>query len=248
MAVADSPMGCVPFDGILFDIDDTLVDLETAMGTTVQHVSGSTLLHFSDNDWVEYKRHYTSDPQGYYDRFLAGELSFTGQRIARIRHAHELFGAYPLDDAAAQAWNSEYEKTLPLHFRTFDDVIPLLNRLDADGIPYGAVSNNVHDYQRNKLNLAGLDRMKVLVGIDTVGVAKPDPAIFREGARRIGTDPSRTLYVGDNRLVDAVGASDAGLVGIWLDRHQSPVAEFDGYRVESLSALLHGSAFCHSAP
>ncbi|WP_223263043.1 HAD family hydrolase [Arthrobacter sp. NamB2] len=205
-------------DGVLFDIDDTLVDLEHAMGRTLQSIPDPALSHLSDDDWVRYKALYTTDPQRHYDRFLAGELTFEEQRVHRIRHARSGFTREPFLGQAADAWVRAYERTLPLHFTAYDDVVPLLDELDARGVPYGAVSNNVHDYQRTKLDRAGLARIRVLVGIDTVGVAKPDPRIYLEGARLIGADPSRTLYVGDNRLVDAEGARAAGLVGVWLDR------------------------------
>ncbi|WP_258062107.1 HAD family hydrolase [Arthrobacter sp. B0490] len=205
-------------EGVLFDIDDTLVDLEQAMGHTLQAIPDPALSHLGDDDWVRYKALYTTDPQRHYDRFLAGELTFEEQRVHRVRHARAVFTPEPFLGRVAEAWVRAYEQMLPHHFRAYDDVLPLLDELDARRIPYGAVSNNVHDYQRAKLDRAGLGRVRVLVGIDTVGVAKPDPAIYREGARLIGTAPSRTLYVGDNRLVDAVGARDAGLLGVWLDR------------------------------
>jgi putative hydrolase of the HAD superfamily len=205
-------------EGVLFDIDETLVDLEQAMGRTLQSIPDPALDHLSDDDWVRYKALYTGDPQRHYDRFLAGELTFEEQRVHRVRHARAGFTREPFLGHTADAWVRAYEQMLPLHFRAYDDVVPLLDELDARGIPYGAVSNNVHDYQRAKLDRAGLNRIAVLVGIDAVGVAKPDPAIYLEGARLIGTAPARTLYVGDNRLIDAVGAHAAGLVGVWLDR------------------------------
>ncbi|OUM39657.1 HAD family hydrolase [Arthrobacter sedimenti] len=213
-AVQESP----GVDGVLFDIDETLVDLEQAMGRTLQAIPDPALDHLSDDDWVRYKALYTGDPQRHYDRFLAGELTFEEQRVHRIRHARAGFTREPFLGHTADAWVRAYEQTLPLHFRAYDDVVPLLDELDARGIPYGAVSNNVHDYQRAKLDRAGLNRISVLVGIDAVGVAKPEPGIYLEGARLIGTAPERTLYVGDNRLIDAVGARSAGLVGVWLDR------------------------------
>ncbi|WP_051427407.1 HAD family hydrolase [Arthrobacter sp. H20] len=224
--------------GVLFDIDDTLVDLETAMGRTLHQVGADTLAHLSDADWIEYKRLYAHDPLGWYDRFLAGELTFTEQRLHRARHAQAAFVEEPLEGAAARRWNTAYEATLPLHFEPYDDVIPLLDTLDAAKVPYGAVSNNVHDYQRAKLDRSGLQRFAVLVGIDTVGVAKPDPAIYLEGARQLGTRPERTLYVGDNRLVDAESASAAGLIGVWLDRRSAGPADFSGHRITSLADVL----------
>ncbi|MHA7155843.1 HAD family hydrolase [Arthrobacter sp. TMN-50] len=224
--------------GVLFDIDDTLVDLETAMGRTLHHVGADALAHLSDADWLEYKRLFVHDPLGSYDRFLAGELTFTEQRLHRARHAQAAFLEEPLEGEAARHWNTAYEATLPLHFEPYDDVVPLLDALDAAGVPYGAVSNNVHDYQRVKLDRSGLSRFGVLVGIDTVDAAKPDPAIYREGARQLGTPPEHTLYVGDNRIVDAEGADTAGLVGVWLDRRVAGPADFTGRRITSLLDVL----------
>ena len=208
--------------GVLFDIDETLVDLHAAMGTTLQALGGHDLAHFTAEDWTAFTALFTADPQGYYDRYLAGELSFADQRVRRVQHARQSTGRPLLDDDTARAWNTTYEATLPLHFRAFDDVVPLLDELDARGIAYGAVSNNVHDYQRAKLDAAGLERIRILVGIDTVGAAKPDPAIFREGVRLLGTDADKTLYIGDNLSVDAEGATAAGLRGVWLDRPGNP--------------------------
>ena len=204
--------------GVLFDIDETLVDLYTAMGSTLRAISAERLSHFSEEQWQAYHGLFTSDPKGYYDAYLAGDLSFTEQRILRVQHAEQASGLDGLDEAAASAWNEEYDALLPLHFKPFADVFALLDLLELRGIPYGAVSNNVADYQRAKLDAAGLNRVEILVGIDTVGAAKPEPAIFLEGVRQLGTDPGRTLYVGDNPVVDAEGACAAGLQGVWLDR------------------------------
>lgn len=204
--------------GVLFDIDETLVDLRTAMGNTLRDISAADLAHFTEEDWAAYQHLYAADPQGYYDRYLAGELSFTRQRLLRVAHAQQSHGLPVFDADAEEAWNAAYDKTLPRHFKAFDDFVPVLDELDALGIPYGAVSNNVHDYQRAKLDAAGLERIQVLVGIDAVDAAKPDPAIFLEGVRLLGTEPARTLYVGDNPVVDGRGALDAGLQSLWIER------------------------------
>ena len=52
----------------------------------------------------------------------------------------------------AHGWLSAYSRLQPGYVRAFEDVLPFLDVLDAAGIPYGAVSNNVHDYQRVKLD------------------------------------------------------------------------------------------------
>ncbi|GAC1487999.1 MAG: HAD family hydrolase [Pseudarthrobacter sp.] len=224
--------------GVLFDIDDTLVDLEYAMTTALREVSEHLLPGLDQPGWERFGRIFTHETTHYYDRYLAGELTFNDQRLLRGRAALGHFGVELADGEESHRWLSAYSELQPAYVRAFEDVLPLLDLLDAAGIPYGAVSNNVHDYQRAKLDSAGLQRVGRLVGTDTVGVAKPEPAIYLEGVRLLGTVPQETLYVGDNRLLDAEGSTAAGLVGVWLNRAGEPAPAFEGHEVTTLAQLL----------
>jgi putative hydrolase of the HAD superfamily len=224
--------------GVLFDIDDTLVDLEYAMTTALREVSEHLLPGLDQTGWERFGRIFTHETTHYYDRYLAGELTFNDQRLLRGRAALGHFGVELADGEESHRWLTAYSRLQPSYVRVFADVPPLLDLLDAAGIPYGAVSNNVHDYQRAKLDGAGLERVSRLVGTDTVGVAKPEPAIYLEGVRLLGTAAEETLYVGDNRLLDAEGSTAAGLVGVWLNRVGEPAPDFSGHEVSSLEQLL----------
>ncbi|MEN3345521.1 MAG: putative hydrolase of the superfamily [Arthrobacter sp.] len=224
--------------GVLFDIDDTLVDLEFAMTAALRDVSEHLLPELDEAGWDKFGRIFTRETTHIYDRYLAGELSFNEQRLLRGRAALGHFGVELDEDEQAHHWVSSYASRQHGYIRAFDDVTPMLDALDAAGVPYGAVSNNVHDYQRVKLDAAGLERIRILVGTDTVGVPKPDPAIYLEGVRRLGTAAGETLYVGDNRLLDAEGSVAAGLLGVWLNRGGEPAPGFLGLEVGSLLELL----------
>jgi putative hydrolase of the HAD superfamily len=224
--------------GVLFDIDDTLVDLEFAMTTALRDVSEHLLPGLDQASWEKFGRIFTHETTHFYDRYLAGELSFNEQRLLRGRAALRHFGVELDEGEQAQHWVTSYASLQHSYIRAFDDVTPLLDALDDAGLPYGAVSNNVHDYQRVKLDAAGLERIRVLVGTDTVGVPKPDPAIYLEGVRRLGTGAGQTLYIGDNRLLDAEGSTAAGLLGVWLNRGGEPAPGFRGREVGSLLELL----------
>lgn len=207
----------VPVVAVLLDIDETLVDLEGAMHRALREVTAQ-YVDLDEAGWAEFCHVFTRGSDDIYDQYVAGEISFAEQRVQRAERCLANAGtAFPGEDAA-MAWLHAYETAQPRYVRAFDDVVPLLDTLEDAGIAYGAVSNNVHDYQRAKLDHAGLDRIRILVGIDAVGVAKPDPAIFREGLRLLGTSAERTVYVGDNPHHDVVGAQGAGLRGIWLNR------------------------------
>lgn len=60
-----------------------------------------------------------------------------------------------------------------------------------------------------------------------LGITKPDVAIFHAAARAFGVAPAQCAYTGDRVRTDAVGAHDAGMLGIWLDRgrDRNPVTD-----------------------
>lgn len=204
-------------EGVLLDIDETLVDLEGAMHRALREVT-APYVELDEEGWTEFCHLFTRGSEDIYAQYVAGEITFAEQRVLRAERCLANAGTEFPDAAAAMAWLGAYEAAQPRYVRAFDDVMPLLDALDAAGVPYGAVSNNVHDYQRAKLDHAGLERVRVLVGIDAVGAAKPEPAIFREGLRLLGTSAEGTVYVGDNPHHDVIGAEGAGLRGIWLNR------------------------------
>ncbi|WP_411373573.1 HAD family hydrolase [Arthrobacter sp. MPF02] len=234
--VLETPFGAVR--GVLFDIDDTLVDLEYSMTTALREVSEHLLPGLDKAGWERFGRIFTHETTHYYDQYLSGELTFNEQRLLRGRAALGHFGVELADGEESHQWLSAYIERQPAYVKPFPDVLPLLDALDGAGIPYGAVSNNVHGYQRAKLDGAGLDRVTHLVGTDTLGVPKPNPAIYLEGVRLLGTPAAETLYVGDNRLLDAEGSTAAGLLGVWLNRTGEPGQGYDGPMVASLDQLV----------
>lgn len=253
MTEADLHQAKAPIRAVLFDIDDTLVDLRAANHATAVEASNA-VLHAepgvtgpSAATVSKIADHFVADAAGHYDAYLRGELSFEGQRVQRAKAA---FTAHGLHLNEGQAWNAHFEALAPTLWKTFDDVTPMLDALDEAGVRYGALSNNVHEYQRMKLDAVGLSRIEILVGIDAVGAAKPEPQIFAEGVRRLSEARSRelgkteltqltaadVLYVGDNPDADARGARHAGLQAALLDRG-GRFHDFEGAVIRSLAEV-----------
>ena len=128
-----------------------------------------------------------------------------------------------------------------------------LHALAALGLPLGIVSNSDGTVQ-GQLLAAGLcyvpagpdaaaqDGAGVPVGVvvdsAVVGVAKPDPAIFRIALDALGVPASgAVLYVGDSLRYDVAGALAAGLQPVHFDPYGYCPAP-DGHRhVSSLVGL-----------
>ena len=56
-----------------------------------------------------------------------------------------------------------------------------------------------------------------MVDSQVVGFEKPDPRIFTHALSLHGSDPARTLHVGDMYAADITGARAAGLHALLLD-------------------------------
>lgn len=212
-------MSASPVDGVLFDVDDTLVDTHGAFAEALAAVSRTWLPDLDPARDVEVLDHWRADAGGRYRRYTRGEASYREQRMARANDLHAAFGGPVLDDAAYDEWNTLFEDRFTGAWAAHDDAAAVVRQLLDAGIVVGALTNAATEYQVRKLTRAGLiDDVPLLVGVDTLGFGKPDPRVFAEACRRLGTSPERTAYVGDELDVDARAATAAGLRGVWLAR------------------------------
>ena len=91
----------------------------------------------------------------------------------------------------------------------------------------GVISNTVGSGDADiseALEKAGIRHLiDALVTSRDFGSAKPDPAIYAEGARRLGVPLEATLMVGDRLDTDVAGALNAGIPAVWL-KHPGALA------------------------
>jgi len=112
-----------------------------------------------------------------------------------------------------------------------DDILALLKELPADneavaavelldgsGVLVGALTNNGEKQTQKLLEDAGLaDRFAEVVSVEEVELYKPHPAVYRHGAERLGVEP-RAITLIATHAWDVLGAKEAGLDAIWIDR------------------------------
>jgi putative hydrolase of the HAD superfamily len=138
------------------------------------------------------------------------------------------------------AWFEAYLEDYEANWAAFDDVEAVMEALAANGdLQLGVITNAGADIQRRKLAAMGIgERLPAFVASSAVGKAKPDPAIFEAACELVGLPPHRVAYVGDRIDVDAIGARDAGLLAVWLDRPGAniPLA-FDGPPPRGISVI-----------
>jgi putative hydrolase of the HAD superfamily len=126
----------------------------------------------------------------------------------------------------------------PAGYRLFDDVRPALEELAGRGVKLGVVSN-FEPWLEDVLALQGVDHLFAVVAISgKLGVAKPDPAIFRWAVQEAGADPAATVHVGDQPVNDVEAARAVGLTPVLIDRFARYPEPNGTYRVESLHGFV----------
>jgi putative hydrolase of the HAD superfamily len=70
-----------------------------------------------------------------------------------------------------------------------------------------------------------------------VGFAKPDRQIFHTALERHGLQPGDAVHVGDSEEKDFLGANQAGLTAVLVERNGSGTSNFSP-RITSLESIL----------
>ena len=123
-------------------------------------------------------------------------------------------------DASPQLIAGVLGKLLKLDLKLvlFDDVMPALTHLKGLGLILGLISNVDRDITPLCQELGLSAMLQVVVTSQGVGFNKPQPGIFLAALGRAGVKSSEAIYVGDQHQIDVVGANEAGMLGILLDR------------------------------
>ncbi|GAA2914303.1 hypothetical protein GCM10010517_80780 [Streptosporangium fragile] len=187
----------------LFDLDNTLVDLDTAFRVWVQEFAEEYRLEDGAVDWL-----IGLDRDGYPHR----EVFF-----AKVRER------FVLPDSVEELWG-RYRLQMPYLVRCRPEVLDGLARLRASGWRVAIVTNGTADNQLGKIHQTGLaEAVDAYALSGAEGIRKPDVGLFEIAAKRCGVALAEGGWViGDNLTADIAGGRAAGLRTIWIDRGTWP--------------------------
>ncbi|MFG1860810.1 HAD family hydrolase [Microbispora bryophytorum] len=204
----------------LFDLDNTLVDLDVAFRVWVEKFAEEHGLGREGIDWL-----IRLDRDGYPHR----EVFF---RKVRERFA--------LPNSVEELWGS-YRRRMPYLVRCRPEVLDGLVRLRVTGWQVAIVTNGTADNQLGKIQQTGLAEAVdayALSGLE--GIRKPDVGLFEIAAKRCGVTLAEGGWmIGDNLTADIAGGRAAGLRTIWIDRGTWPDADHQADHVvtDALQAI-----------
>jgi HAD superfamily hydrolase (TIGR01549 family) len=140
----------------------------------------------------------------------------------------EADSAYDCAVAMTSAW--EHAE----HFELYEDALPVLEELRAQGLKLGLVSNT----GRNLDEFVAHHRLDIdaALGSGAFGRTKPHPTIFRAVLERLAVEPAEAAMVGDSPEDDVEGARAAGIEAAFLLDREDRYPELD-HRLPDLYAL-----------
>lgn len=163
------------------------------------------------------------------------------QRYDRTAFAHIGMSGSALDAAVEARWSMRVDGTYVWEHRLVHNIEGFARI--AEVRPVAIVSNNngtaIEQCLRHEICQIGpgaLPSVAAIVDSEIVQIVKPDPRIFTPALEALGSDPGRTLYVGDTVHADVHGARAAGMPVVQLDPldlHR----DFDHWRLPDVVAL-----------
>lgn len=200
---------------VLLDLDGTLVDTAPDMGAALNE-----LLADYDRPAVAYSSYRSYVSHGAKGLINLGfGADFAERHFATLRHR----------------FLQLYAARLCQETRVFDGFLPVLEKLETRGIPWGIVTNKPAGLTEPLVEQLGLmSRATCVVSGDTCARAKPDPMSLLHAADILQQPASACLYIGDAER-DIQAATAAGMRSLiarygYLDVEDRP----DAWRADGM--------------
>lgn len=195
-----------PVRAVLFDMDGVLVFSEDAWFA----VFNETLIHFG----------YPAVSRAEFDAIYGNGAAADRDAYMPERRVEEIDAAYA----------RLFEEHLA-EIRPNGEALAVLAELRRRGVRTAVATNTTAPLARKVLALHGLlPLLDATASADEAGAGKPDPAVVRLAATRVGVPLSECLFVGDSRFDAAAGAAaPVRFVGL---------GHGAGERIERLEELL----------
>jgi putative hydrolase of the HAD superfamily len=208
--------GLLQISAISFDGDMTLWDFEQVMRHSLKHTLAALqrqrptprVLKLTIEEMIAIRDQFAEEVKG---------AVWNLEEIRRRAFERTLEHVGCPDKELAAHLNQIYLKHRFEDIELYPDVVPTFDIL-APHFKLGLLSNG--NTYPERCGLEG--RFAFVVFSQDVQVVKPDPRIFHITAQRAGCELTEMLHVGDSLKNDVVGARNAGVPCVWLNREGIP--------------------------
>ena len=197
---------------ILWDIDGTLLDFETAEKEAIKTCFEVFGLGVCTDEMIA---RYSVINKGYWERLERKEMTKPQILVERFK---EFFETEGIVTDCAESFNKEYQIRLGDTICFCNDGYELVKNLKSEVKQY-AVTNGTKVAQDKKLKNSGLiDLFDGVFISEDIGVEKPDVKFFEHVWECIGQyERDEVIIVGDSLTSDMKGGNNAGILCCWYN-------------------------------
>lgn len=228
----------LPYTTLVFDAGGTLLHMDydalarvyvqvaATRGVAITPLQARVVLETLENEIPQRQRQRAVSLEA--DNGVCFWDEFFGDGFQRLGVSDEI--AHEVTEIRTRFQRGEFEAL-------YDDVLPTLDALRAQGKQLGILSNfspNLEDVLR-ALGIHRYFSFFIVSGI--IGIEKPDARIFERMVHAARVPPAEIVYIGDSLFHDIEGARAAGVAAILVDRYNQH-SGFKGARVRTLRELV----------
>lgn len=205
---------------VLFDLDNTLCDHATSRSLRLRHAFEPFI---ADEEELE--------------RAVRDAVLRSAEGTAHFDEILKDFGA---DANAAEGARERYISDRYRGLELYGDALDVIEQVKQVAA-IGMITNGPTDIQQPKIDLLQIEHLFPFILIsESVGIWKPDPAIFHMALERAGIAAEDAVYVGDSPVADVPGAKAAGMRSVWINCAgiDWPGDEPPGIEIRDLNELL----------
>jgi putative hydrolase of the HAD superfamily len=212
---------------ITFDFGQTLAELDTDLLAARCNERGLLLPADSlephvEAAWHAYGEAKRSGAEGR-TAWCAFMSELLGLAAARRDSSDKGDGGAPLSEVVAWLWDEQPKRNL--WRKPVAGMFELVEELVSKGERVGILSNSEGRLAELVEAMGKRHLFLAIVDSGTLGIEKPNPAIFEHAAQRLGVPVDAITHVGDAWEADVRGALAAGCSAIYFSRLPMPTAE-----------------------
>ena len=213
-------VGIGKYKHIFFDLDHTLWDFDRNSRATLTDLLAEYRQDIKRDMGInDFFPTYWEINQNLWKEYRENRIDVKTLRKKRFRTTFEVLEV----DAAnwIEGFEEGYMARCPQQPHLIPGALDLLQYLQ-DKVHLHIITNGFPDTQGTKLSCSGIgDFFKTVVTSASIGVKKPNPAIFHFALDRAGASTRNSIYIGDSYEADVKGGVQAGWDVVYYNPHKN---------------------------
>ena len=207
------------YKDLFIDFDDTLYD-----------TYGNAVIALRETFEAFHLERYFAEPKDFYDaywtanidlwtRYSKGEIDRPFLVVERFRRPLSVGKGLEVTEAFCLEMSDKFLDFCSTKSGVIEGAHELMDYLRSRGYRMHMTSNGFHEVQYKKLAACGLrDYFDTIILSEDAGVNKPLPQYFDYALKVSGAERQTTLMIGDNLNTDVLGALNAGIDAMLVNR------------------------------